>query len=81
VDGDGHIIVSLQGRPPLPAAGERDTWMEDVVKPAYDELAAAAEDFGPGEAHCRGDFKAVATGISFGGGQRVGSHALTQTLY
>jgi hypothetical protein len=52
--------------------------MTEVCEPAFDLLVEAAKELNDANAHCkdeeahrRGPFRALASGISFGGGQRV----------
>jgi hypothetical protein len=45
--------------------------MDEVCTPAYQEMVSAAKVLGKGVDHARGDFPALAAGISFGGGQQV----------
>jgi hypothetical protein len=72
IDKDRNIIASLHGRPPRPASGP-DDWMTEVCDPAYEELLDAARELDKAEPepHRRGRFRALASGISFGGGQKV----------
>ncbi|KAI0038445.1 hypothetical protein FA95DRAFT_1505673, partial [Auriscalpium vulgare] len=66
VDQKDRIIGSLAGRP----VGD-DTWDDDCVD-AYDEMTDALGELklSPDERfHRRGDYPAITTGISYGGGQ------------
>jgi hypothetical protein len=72
MDKDRNIIASLHGRPPRPTSGP-DTWMTETCDPAYEQMLEAARVLNKAEpeVHRRGCFPALASGISFGGGQKV----------
>ena len=71
LNGAGQVIAVLAGRP----IGEDDeTWqaLHDAANNALETARQKASFTTKQQSHRRGEFSALVTGVSFGGGQKVG---------
>jgi hypothetical protein len=78
LDAKRRIVACLDGRPAKPPPDFRDTWMEDVIKPAHAKMEQGLASLGwrAYKKHGRGNFPSMSSGLSFGGGRLVSPESL-----